>query len=74
MKESVTYRGKTRISKNGNRHIRAVLHMPSMTCVHLNPILKPLYERLKPAKVKPLIALVAVQRKLLILMYTLWEN
>jgi len=74
LKESGTYRGKTRISKKGNSHIRAVLHMPSMTCVRVNPTLKPFYERLKPKKVKPLIALVAVQRKLLILMYTLWKN
>jgi transposase len=74
MKESGTYRGKTRISKKGNRHIRAVLHMPSMTCVRVNPTLSPFYQRLKPTKAKPMIALVAVQRKLLILMYTLWEN
>jgi transposase len=40
MKESGTYRGKTKISKNGNKHIRAVLHMPSMTCVRVNPTLE----------------------------------
>jgi transposase len=74
MKESGTYRGKTRISKKGNRHIRAVLHMPSMTCVRVNPTLRTFNQRLKPNKVKPMVALVAVQRKLLILMYTLWKN
>jgi len=51
-----------------------VLHMPSMTCVRCNPTLKQFYERLKPTKEKPIVALVAVQRKLLILMYTLWKN
>lgn len=74
MKESGTYRGKTKISKKGNRHIRAVLHMPSMTCVRVNPTLRTFYQRLKPTKAKPKIALVAVQRKLLILMYTLWKK
>jgi transposase len=74
MKESGTYRGKTKISKKGNRHIRAVLHMPSMTCVRVNPTLRTFYQRLKPTKAKPMIALVAVQRKMLILMYTLWKN
>jgi len=74
IKESGSYRGKTRISKKGNNHIRAVMHMPSMAAVRVNPTLKIFYERLKPKKVKPLIALVAVQRKLLILMYTLWKN
>lgn len=74
LRESGNYKGKTKISKKGNRYIRAVLHMPSMTTIRLNPTLKPFYDRLKPKKVKPLIALVAVQRKLLILMYTLWKN
>ncbi|SMC88576.1 transposase, partial [Cellulophaga tyrosinoxydans] len=67
-------KGKTRISKKGNSHIRAALHMPSMTCVRCNPTLKQFYNRLKPKKAKPLVALIAVQRKLLILMFTLWKN
>ena len=73
-RESGSFRGRTRISKRGNAHIRAVLHMPSMTCVRCNPTLKQFYERLKPTKEKPIVALIAVQRKLLILMYTLWKN
>jgi transposase len=74
LRESGSFKGKTRISKKGNSHIRAALHMPSMTCVRCNPTLKQFYDRLKPQKAKPLVALVAVQRKLLILMYTLWKN
>ncbi|WP_417445305.1 IS110 family transposase [Joostella sp.] len=74
LRESGSFKGKTKISKKGNSHIRAVLHMPSMTCVRCNPTLKCFYNRLKPNKSKPLVALVAVQRKLLILMYTLWKN
>lgn len=74
LKESGSFRGKTRISKKGNKRIRGILHMPSMTAVRSNPTLKVFYERLKPNKIKPMIALVAVQRKLLILMYTLWKN
>jgi len=74
LRESGNFKGKTRISKKGNSHIRAALHMPSMTCVRCNPTLKQFYNRLKPKKAKPLVALVAVQRKLLILMYTLWKN
>ena len=74
LKESGTFKGKTRISKKGNRHIRAVLHMPSMTAVRVNQTLMIFYQRLKPQKAKPMVALVAVQRKMLILMYTLWKN
>ncbi|PKH49923.1 hypothetical protein CXF68_04040 [Tenacibaculum sp. Bg11-29] len=74
LRESGNFKGKTRISKRGNSHIRATLHMPSMTCVRCNPTLKKFYNRLKPRKAKPLVALVAVQRKLLILIFTLWKN
>lgn len=74
LRESGNFRGKTKISKKGNSHIRAALHMPSMTCVRCNPTLRVFYNRLKPNKVKPLVAFVAVQRKLLILMFTLWKN
>lgn len=74
LRESGSFRGKTRISKKGNSYIRAALHMPSMTCVRCNPTLKTFYNRLKPNKAKPLVALVAVQRKLLLLMFTLWQN
>jgi transposase len=71
LRESGNFKGKTRISKRGNSHIRAALHM---TCIRCNPTLKQFYNRLKPNKAKPLVALIGVQRKLLILMYTLWKN
>ncbi|MFD2727821.1 IS110 family transposase, partial [Hyunsoonleella rubra] len=74
LRESGNFRGKTRISKKGNSHIRAVLHMPSMACIRCNPTLRQFYNRLKPRKAKPLVALVAVQRKLLVLMFALWKN
>ncbi|MBL7471168.1 transposase, partial [Robertkochia sediminum] len=59
LRESGTMKGKSKISKKGNRHIRAVLHMPSMTAVRCNPTLKPFYMRLKSTKSKPIIGLVA---------------
>ncbi len=74
LRDSGTFKGKTRISKKGNKHIRSVLHMPSMAAIRFNPTLKPFYQRLKPKKVKPIVALVAVQRKMLLLIYTLWKN
>ncbi|MEM7549668.1 MAG: IS110 family transposase [Bacteroidota bacterium] len=73
-RESGLYRGKTSISKRGNSHIRAALHMPSLTAVRCNPTLKPFYQRLKEKKAKPIIGPVAVQRKLLRLMFSLWTN
>src|SRR5690606_29773057 len=74
LKESGAYKGKTRISKRGNKHIRAALYMPALTAIRVNPTLKPFYERLKPKKAKPRVAVVAVQRKILCLMFSLWKN
>jgi hypothetical protein len=48
--------------------------MPSMAVIRTNPTLKPFYGRLKERKEKPIIGLVATQRKLLLLMYTLWKK
>ena len=74
LKESGAYKGKTKISKKGNKNIRRALYMPAMTAARCNPTLKTFYDRVKPTKAKPMIALVAVERKLLVLMYSLWKN
>jgi transposase len=67
--------GKTRISKKGNSHIRRALHFPAMTAAQHEPKFKMLYERIceKNPKAK-MIGLVAVQRKLLVLIYTLYKK
>lgn len=68
-------RGKTRISKKGNSHIRKALHFPALTASRHEPKMKNLYERVleRNPKVK-MIGAVAVQRKLLVLIYTLYKN
>jgi len=68
-------RGKTRISKKGNSHIRKALHFPALTASRHEPKLKNLYERVleRNPKVK-MIGAVAVQRKLLVLIYTLYKT
>ena len=67
--------GKTRISKKGNAHIRRALYFPALTAAQHEPKLKGLYERIheKNPKVK-MIGAVAVQRKLLVLIYTLYKK
>jgi transposase len=67
--------GKTRISKQGNSHIRRILYMPALQAVRRSvPVCKALYERLTGKGKKKMIAYVAVQKKLLILIYTLWKK
>ena len=67
--------GKTRISKKGNTHIRRVLHMASLSAVSNNvPGLKKLQERVTERTGIKMKGYVAVQRKLLVLIYSLWKN
>jgi transposase len=67
--------GKTKISKKGNSHIRRILHMPALNVVRYKiPVFRSLYERVyEKTKIK-MKGYVAVQRKLLCLMYSLWKR
>lgn len=68
-------KGKTRISKKGNRYIRNALYFPAMVACRYNEILKETYIRInKNSKASKMIGQVAIQRKLLVLIYTLWKN
>lgn len=74
-KESGTsVKGQTRISKKGNKHIRRALHFPSLVVVKHEPIFRQLYERVFEKSHIKMKGYVAVQRKLLILIYTLFKN
>jgi len=56
---------KTRISKAGNRYLRAALYMPALVAVQHDPCLAAFYQRLVTRGKAKLQALVAVMRKLL---------
>lgn len=67
--------GKTRISKKGNTHIRRILHMAALSSVKNDvPVLKNLQNRVYERTGIKMKGYVAVQRKLLVLMYTLWNK
>ena len=73
--DSGKHQGPTKISKQGNGHIRRILMMPALSVVRFGQapfttFYTRLYERSK-VKMK---AYVAVQKKLLILIYTLWKK
>lgn len=67
--------GKTRMSKKGNAHIRRSMDMPAFGVVRnkVTPFVT-LYERLMARGKTKMQAYVAVQRKLLILIWTLWRK
>ena len=73
--QSGKHTGKTRISKKGNSRIRRILHMPALNVVRwqepaFQRLQKRIYEKTK-IKMK---GYVAVQKKLLLVMYTLWKK
>ncbi len=67
-------RGKTRISKKGNSFIRQMLFMPGMSATTHNEALKKLHIRVASRTRIKMKGNVAVQRKLLLLVYTLFKN
>lgn len=67
-------KGKTKISKKGNKYIRNALYFPAMVATRFNPDLKTTYLRIINGKTSKMIGQVAIQRKLLVLIYTLWKS
>ena len=67
-------RSKTHISHKGNRHIRRAMHMPALTSIRHNDQNKELFKRLVSKHGIKMKGVVAVQRKLLVLIYTLWKK
>jgi len=72
--ESGTWKGKSKISKRGNSHIRKALFMPSLSKIRNDQPTKQFFERLKIKKGIGMVATVAVERKLLGLMFSLWKK
>jgi transposase len=73
--QSGKHTGKTKISKKGNSRIRRVMYMPSLVSVKLKePVLYNLYQRVFERTGIKMKGYVAVQKKLLVLMYHIWKN
>ena len=64
-------KGKAKISKRGNRHLRKCLHLPALAAIRHDERFKAIFARLVSKHGIKMKAAVAVQRKLLELIYTL---
>ena len=73
--QSGTRVGKTKISKRGNSRIRRALHMPSLVVIQckVKPF-KDLYDRTYEKHGIKMKSYVAVQKKILTMIYHLWKN
>jgi transposase len=65
---------KPRISKKGNRHIRKAMHFPALSSIRSDEKTKNTFIRIVQKHGIKMKAAVAIQRKLLVLMYTLWKK
>jgi transposase len=67
-------KGKPRISKKGNKHLRKAMHMPALTAIRRDERYKAIFARLVSKHGIKMKAVVAVQRKLLEMMYTIYKT
>jgi len=74
-KESGTsVKGKPRISKRGNKYLRKAMHLPALTAIRHDERFKAIYSRLVAKHGIKMKAAVAVQRKLLEIIYTVYKT
>lgn len=64
----------TRISKTGNKYLRAALYLPALVAIQHEPNVKVFYEQLLARAKKPMQAIVAVMRKLLHAIYGMFRH
>lgn len=73
-KSGTSVRGRVHISKQGNPHLRHCLYFPSFSAVRYNKPMQNLYDRIVEKQAIKMKGYVAVQRKMLMLIYTLWKK
>jgi transposase len=75
LKDSGTsVKSKPKISKRGNRHLRKAMHMPALSAMRFNENHKAIFVRLVSKHGIKMKAAVAVQRKILELIYTIYKT
>ncbi len=73
--QSGKHTGTTKISKKGSAHLRRAMHMPALSVIrHKQTAYSSLFERVYHKTAIKMKAYVAVQKKLLCLMYALWKK
>jgi transposase len=67
-------KGKSKISKRGNKHIRKALYFPALTAIRVDDRYKSLYQRVLSRTGIKMKGSVAVQRKILSMAYTVFST
>jgi transposase len=67
-------KGKPKMSKKGNRHLRKAMHLPALSAIRHDPRFKAVFVRLVSRHGIKMKAVVAVQKKILEMIYTVWRT
>ncbi len=67
-------KGKPKISKKGNKHLRKAMHLPALTAIRHDERFKAVFARLVSKHGIKMKAAVAVQRKLLEMVFTIYKT
>jgi transposase len=70
----ISVKGKTRISKRGNKYLRKAMHLPSLAAIKHDERYKAIFARTLAKHGIKMKAAVVVQRKLLEMIFTLFKN
>jgi len=74
-KESGTsIKGQPKISKRGNKYLRKAMHLPALTAIRHDERFKAIFDRLVAKHGVKMKAVVAIQRKLLEMIYTIYKT
>ena len=71
--ESGDMKGKSKMKKKGNKHIKGVLFCPAFSSIRVSEDIRAFYDRVAQGR-NGRAATLAVCRKVLTLIYTLWKN
>lgn len=70
----ISVKSKPRISKKGNKYLRKAMHLPALAAIRHNERFKAIFARIVSKHGIKMKAAVAVQRKLLEMIFTLWKT
>jgi len=74
MRESGTFKGKQRISKQGGQQLRDLLYLPTLCAIQHNEPIKAFYERLTANSKSKKLAVIASMRKLILLAFSIFKS
>ena len=74
MRDSGTYRGKQRISKQGGQRLRNMLYLPTLSAIQHNDRIKAFYTRLTSNAKSKKLSVIASMRKLILMAFSLFNS